>query len=122
MGEYALNILVEFEVFDLEWINITSIVVFQDLVLLGGQLYLLSVKSCSKLGRLDSSLSQRIVILKELAESDSISHNVVLDLLDKSLDLAGTGKIDVEWLVGGLSTGVRIINYVVTVLAILEEW
>ena len=122
MGEYALDILVELEVFDLEWIDVTSVVVFENLVLLGGQLYLLGIKSRSEFGSLNSSLSQWIVILEELTESDSVSHDVVLNLLDKSLDLAGTGEIDVEWLVGGLSTSVRIVDNIIAILAILEEW
>lgn len=121
MGEYALDVLVEFEVLDLERIDVASVVVFEDLVLLGGQLYLLGVQGRSELGGLDSSLSQRIVILKELAESDSVSHDVILDLLDEGLDLAGTGEVDVKWLVGALGTSVWIIDDVVAVLAILEE-
>lgn len=121
VGEYALDVLVEFEVLDLERIDVASVVVFEDLVLLGGQLYLLGVQGRSELGGLDSSLSQRIVILKELAESDSVSHDVILDLLDEGLDLAGTGEVDVKWLVGALGTSVWIIDDVVAVLAILEE-
>ena len=121
-GEYALDVLVEFEVFDLEWVDIASVVVLEDIVLLGGQLYLLSIESRSELGCLDSTLSQWIVVLEELAESDPVPHHVVLDLLDEGLDLAGTSEINVEWLVGGLGTGVRIVDDVVAILAVLEEW
>ena len=122
LREYALDVLVELEVLDLEWVDVASVVVLEDLVLLGGELYLLGVEGCSELGGLNSSLSQWIVILQEFSKSDSVSHDVVLDLLDKSFDGTGTGEVDVEWLIGGLSTSVRFVDDVVSVLAIVEEW
>lgn len=122
LREYALDVLVELEVLDLEWVHVASVVVLEDLVLLGGELYLLSVEGGSELGRLNSSLSQWIVILQEFSKSDSVSHDVVLDLLDESFDGTGTGEVDVEWLIGGLSTGVRFVDDVVSVLTIVEEW
>lgn len=114
--------MVEREVFDLEWVYVASVVVLEDLVLLGGELYLLSIEGCSELGSLDSSLSQWVMILQELTKSDSVSHDVVLDLLNESFDGTGTGEVDVEWLVGGLSTSVRLVDDVVSILAIFEEW
>ena len=114
--------MVELEVFDLEWVHVASVVVFKDLVFFGGELYLLSIESGSELGRLDSALSQWIMILQEFTKSDSVSHNLVLDLLDEIGDTVGTGEIDVEWLISRLSTSVRIVDYIVAVLAVLEEW
>jgi len=121
LREYALDVLVELEVFDLEWVDVASIIVLEDLVLWGGELYLLSVEGSSELGGLDSSLSQWIVILQEFTKSDSVSHDVILDLLNQNFDGTGTSEIDVEWLIGGLSTGVWFVDDVVTVLAIVEE-
>lgn len=122
LGEYTLNVLVELEVLDLEWVDVASVVVFEDLVLLGGQLYLLRIEGSSELGGLDSALSQWIVILQELTKSDSVSHDIILDLLNENVDGAGTGEINVEWLVGGLSTSVRLVDDVVSIFAISEEW
>jgi hypothetical protein len=119
LREYALDVLVELEVFDLEWIDAASIIVLEDLVLWGGELYLLSVEGSSKLGGLDSSLSQWIVILQEFTKSDSVSHDIILDLLNQNFDGTGTSEVDVEWLIGGLSTGVWFVDDVVTVLAIV---
>ncbi len=121
MREYALDVLVELEVFDLEWVDVASIIVLEDLVLWGGELYLLSVEGSSELGGLDSSLSQWIVILQEFTKSDSVSHDIILDLLNQNFDGTGTSEVDVEWLIGGLSTGVWFVDDVVTVLAIVEE-
>lgn len=89
---------------------------------MGGELYLLSIESGSELGSLDSSLSQWVVILQEFTKSDSVSHNLVLNLLDQIGDALGTGEVDVEWLISGLSTSVWIVDYIVAVLAVLEEW
>jgi len=121
LREYALDVLVELEVFDLEWVDVASIIVLEDLVLWGGELYLLSVEGSSELGGLDSSLSQWIVILQEFTKSDSVSHDIILDLLNQNFDGTGTSEVDVEWLIGGLSTGVWFVDDVVTVLAIVEE-
>ena len=121
MREYALDVLVELEVFDLEWVDAASIIVLEDLVLWGGELYLLSIEGSSELGGLDSSLSQWIVILQEFTKSDSVSHDIILDLLNQNFDGTGTSEVDVEWLIGGLSTGVWFVDDVVTVLAIIEE-
>lgn len=92
------------------------------MVLLGGELYLLSVEGSSELGCLNSSLSQWIVILQEFTESDSVSHDVVLNLLNKRINGIGTGEVDVKWLIGGFSTGVSFVDDVVAVFAIVEEW
>lgn len=122
LSEYALDVLVEVEVSDLEWIDAASVVVLENLVLWGGQLYLLSVEGCSELGGLDSSLSQWVVILQEFTKSDSVSHHVVLDLLNKNVDGTGACEINIEWLIGRLSTGVRFVDDVVSILTIFEEW
>jgi hypothetical protein len=121
LREYALDVLVELEVFDLEWVDGASIIVLEDLVLWGGELYLLSVEGSSELGGLDSSFSQWIVILQEFTKSDSVSHDIILDLLNQNFDSTGTSEVDVEWLIGGLSTGVWFVDDVVTVLTIVEE-
>lgn len=89
---------------------------------MGGELYLLSVEGSSELGCLNSSLSQWIVILQEFTESDSVSHDVVLNLLNKRINGIGTGEVDVKWLIGGFSTGVSFVDDVVAVFAIVEEW
>ena len=54
------------------------------------------------LGGLNSSLSEWIVILEELTDSDSVSHDVVLDLVHERVDVSGTSEINVEVHISGL--------------------
>ena len=60
--------------------------------------------------------------MQEFTESDSVSHDVVLNLLNKRINGIGTGEVDVKWLIGGFSTGVSFVDDVVAVFAIVEEW
>ena len=73
--------------------------VFKKLVLLSGQLYLLSVKSSSEFSGIESSLSKRIVILEEFSDSDSMSLNHIHHLGHQSIDSLGSSEIDINWLV-----------------------
>lgn len=95
LGEDSLDVLVKVVVSDLDWIRWVSVEVFEVLVLLFGQLNLLGVEGSSEFGGLDGSLSEWIVVLKELSKSDSVPHNGVLDLLQESIDVLGSSEINV---------------------------
>ena len=73
--------------------------VLKKLVLLSGQLYLLSIKSSSEFSGIDSSLSERIVILKKFSDSNSMSLNHIHDFGHQSIDCLGSGEIDINWLI-----------------------
>lgn len=83
LGEDSLDILVEVEVSDLEGVGWVTEGVFEKLELLVRQLYLLGVESGSELGGINNSLSKWIMILEELANSNSVSLDVVSNLTHK---------------------------------------
>lgn len=83
LGEDSLDILVEVEVSDLEGVGWVTEGVLEELELLVRQLYLLGVESGSELGGINNSLSKWIMILEELANSNSVSLDVVSNLTHK---------------------------------------
>lgn len=81
VSEDVLNLLIEVKVSDFEGVHGASEMVLQQDVFFSGQLYLLSIQSCSEFGGFDSAFSQRVVVLEELSKSDSVSFNHVSNFL-----------------------------------------
>jgi len=81
-----LNFLVEVEVSDSNWIDWATEIVFEQLVLFLGQLDFLGIQGCPEFSGLDGSLSKRIVILEELAQSDSVSLHSISNFLEQVIN------------------------------------
>lgn len=96
--------------------------VLKKLVFFLSQLYFLSIKSSSKLGGVDSSLSERIMILKELSNSDSMSLDHIHDFGHKSINSLGAREISVNWLIGRFNTSVRLVDLIFQDGAVVQEW
>lgn len=122
MSEDSLDLLVEIEISDFERINWASKGVLEHLVLSGGQLYLLGVKSGPEFSGLDGTLSERVVILKEFTESDSMSFYLVSDLLHKVLYSLGSSEVNIMLDIGRLGTGIWMIDNISQNITVLEEW
>lgn len=122
VGEDSLDFLIEIEVPNLIWVLRASEEVLEQLVLLGGQLYLLSVEGSSEFGGINSSLSERIVVLKELTNSDPVSLNHIHDLDHESIDGLGSSEVDIEWLIGRLGSSVWLVDDVLEASAVIQEW
>ena len=85
-GEDVFYVLIEIEISDFDWVYWIPIVILQFLVFFSGQLKLLCVESCSELGGFNGSFSQRVVILQEFSQPDSISHDLILDFPHQAID------------------------------------
>ena len=110
IGEDLLYGLVEVKVPDLGGFCLITEVILQDLVLLGRQLYFLSIEGGSELCSVNLALAQWVMVLKELSDSDSVSLDHVHDLGHQRFDLLGPRKINVNWLISGLGTCIRLID------------
>lgn len=95
--------------------------IFKQNVLFSGQLYLLSIQSCSEFCGFDSALSERVMILEELSKSNSVSFNHVSNFLHKSINSFGSCEVNIEWLVSGLSSSVSLIDHVFQNFAVVQE-
>ena len=120
-GEDGFNGFVEISVSNESAIILVSKEVLQSLVLFDGELNLLGVESGSELGSLDNSLSEWVVILQELAESDAISLNLVLHLLKESIVRVGTSKVDIGGTISRLHASVRLVDVVLQDKSVIDE-
>ena len=73
--------------------------VLEELILLSGQLYLLGIKGSSEFSCVNSSFSERVVILEEFSDSDSVSLDHIHYLGHESFDGLGSGEIDIDGLI-----------------------
>ena len=119
--EDVLDLFVEVEVSNFDGIVGASVVVFEALVLGCGQLQFLGVQSCSEFGGFDGALSERIVVLEELAKSYSVSLDVVPDLLHEFGDLSRAVEVGVALNVSGLGAGVGLVDDVSEALGVCNE-
>lgn len=119
--EDVLDLLVEVEVSNFDGIVGASVVVLEALVLGCGQLQFLCVQSCSEFGGFDGALSERIVVLEELAKSYSVSLDVVSDLLHELGDCSRTVEVGVALNVSGLGAGVGLVDDVSEALGVCNE-
>ena len=120
-GEDGFNGFVEISVSNESAIILVSKEVLQSLVLFDGELNLLGVESGPELGSLDDSLSEWVVILQELAESDAISLNLVLHLLKESIVRVGTSKVDIGGTISRLHASVRLVDVVLQDKSVIDE-
>ena len=118
--EDVLNILVEVKVANLDRV-LSSVVVFELLVLLGRQLNLLRVQRRAELGRIDGALSEGIVILHEFTETSSVSHDGVLDLLEQRHNLLRAREVNVLVNVGRLGATVGLVDRVLEHERVIDE-
>ena len=98
--EDFLNLFIEVEVSNLQWVPRASVVVLKFLIFFSRQLEFLCIQCGSELGGLNGTLSKWIMILEELTDSNSVSHDVVLDLLHEWINVSSTSEINVEIDVG----------------------
>ena len=119
--EDVLDLLVEVEVSNFDGIVGASVVVFEALVLYCSQLQFLGVQSSSEFGGFDSTLSERIVVLEELAKSYSVTLDVVSNLLHELGDFSRAVEVDVALNVGGPGAGVGLVDDVSEALGVCNE-
>lgn len=122
MSEDPLNFLIEFEVSDFQWVSWASEVVLKLLVFCSCKLKFLSVESGSELSGLNGTLSKWIMVLEEFTNSNSISHDMVLDLVHKWVDVSRSAEINVEVYIGRLGSRVWLINNILKAGSISDEW
>lgn len=88
LGEDRLNRLVEVDIVDLSGVLGYGELPLEDLELLVCQIDLLAIKDASELLRGNGALAKEVVVLEELAQSDSVLLNLGLNLEHQLLILA----------------------------------
>ena len=96
--------LIEVEVSDLQWVPGASEEVLKLLIFFCSHLKLLSIQCSSELGGLNGSLSEWVMILEEFTNSNSVSHDMILDLSHKWFHVFSTSEINVEVNIGRFGT------------------
>ena len=122
MGEDFLNLLIEIEVSDLQWVFWASEMIFKFLIFFSCKLEFLSKKSGSEFSSFDGTLSEWIVILEEFSKSDSVSHHMLFNLLHKSINCPRSTEINVEIDIGGFGSRVWLIDHILKAGGISDEW
>lgn len=79
---------------------------------MAGKLDFLGMENWSKLWRCKCSFSKQVMILEEFEQSDSISLNYILYLLDQRIKLVRTFEVSEVGVVGGFSSSGRAVNSV----------